>query len=471
MKILVAIANYGTKNEAYLQQLLTEYRRMPFEVHIVVLSNIPKELGKDVEVKVGLPAKNPWSLPFGHKRLFADRVSKYDLFIYTEDDTLITERNIRAFLQTTQILPRDKVAGFLRYEKSPDGTRHISSAHGNFHWLPESVGTSLGEHFARFTNDHSACYILTRHQLETALASGGFLTEPYEAEYDMLCSAATDPYTRCGLTKVINISRIEDFLLPHLPNKYIGVFGTEYSIFAAQIEALKEIAVRTRPPSHAFSGVRLSSFHPPSKNYYEPLCSELVRLVPPEARSVLSLGMGTGATECELVKLGLEVTAIPLDSVICAHAEKAGVKTILCDLQSGPDALEGKRFDCLLMQNLLCLYPDPPTLLASYAKLLRKNGTLLLTEPNLGNIQTAARRLFRKGTNNHGVLSFNRVTGKALSRWTSAAGLCTASIGYTIEEDPSPKLRFLRFLPAPLKSTSVHLMARADVVGDFASGI
>src|SRR5437899_866604 len=176
MKILVAIANYGTKNEGYLQQLLAEYRRMPFEVDVVVLSNIPKELGNDVEVRVGLPAKNPWSLPFGHKPLFAERVSKYDLFIYTEDDTLITERNIRAFLEATGILPQDKIAGFLRYETSPDGRRHISSAHGNFHWLPESLQTCCGEHYARFTNDHSACYILTRHHLEAALASGGFLT-------------------------------------------------------------------------------------------------------------------------------------------------------------------------------------------------------------------------------------------------------------------------------------------------------
>jgi SAM-dependent methyltransferase len=466
MKILVAIANYGTKNEGYLQQLLAEYRRMPFEVDVVVLSNIPKELGKDVEVRVGLPAKNPWSLPFGHKPLFAERVSKYDLFIYTEDDTLITERNIRAFLEATRILPQDKIAGFLRYETSPDGRRHISSAHGNFHWLPESLQTCCGEHYARFTNDHSACYILTRHHLEAALASGGFLTEPYEAEYDMLCSAATDPYTRCGFTKAINISRIEDFLLPHLPNKYIGLFGTEYSIFAAQIEALKEIALTRRPVSHALSGICPSCLHPSSKNYYEPLCAELVRLVPPQARSVLSLGMGTGATECELVKLGLEVTAIPLDSVIGAFAEKAGVKTILCDLQSGPGILEGRRFDCLLMQNLLCLYPDPPALIASYVKLLRKNGTVLLTEPNLGNIQTTVRRLFRKASPNgrHG-LSLNRVTGNALSRWTSAAGLSKPRIGYTIEENPSPKLRFLRFLPAPLKSTSVHLMARAVPAG------
>ncbi len=108
-----------------------------------------------------------------------------------------------------------------------------------------------GETYAQFTNAHSACYILTRDQLRRAIASGGFMTEPYEAEYDMLCSAATDPYTRCGFTKVVNISRLEDSLLPHLPNKYVGVMGTELSIFQQQIEALKQIAAGTRPAVNA----------------------------------------------------------------------------------------------------------------------------------------------------------------------------------------------------------------------------
>jgi len=144
LKILVAIANHGTKNLKYLQVLLTEYRHMSFQVDIVVLSNEPKELGPNVEVLVGLPAKNPWSLPFAHKSLFAQRVKDYDLFIYSEDDTLITEKNIRAFLESTRNLSANQLPGFLRYETAPDGSRHISSAHGRFHWQPESVMRAIG---------------------------------------------------------------------------------------------------------------------------------------------------------------------------------------------------------------------------------------------------------------------------------------------------------------------------------------
>ena len=68
MKILVAIANYGTKNKRYVARLMEEYKAMSFDVHIVILSNVPKELGQDIEVIVGLPIKDPWSLPFGHKK-------------------------------------------------------------------------------------------------------------------------------------------------------------------------------------------------------------------------------------------------------------------------------------------------------------------------------------------------------------------------------------------------------------------
>src|ERR1700688_853748 len=114
MKILVAIANYGTQNDRYLHRLLAEYRSMSYEVDIIVLSNLSKDLGPDVEVKVGLPTKDPWSLPFSHKQLFADRRSNYDLFIYSEDDMLVTERNIRAFLAATEILKKNEIAGFLR---------------------------------------------------------------------------------------------------------------------------------------------------------------------------------------------------------------------------------------------------------------------------------------------------------------------------------------------------------------------
>ena len=114
MKILVAIANYGSKNFHYLQRLIDEYGSMSYDIDIAVLSNTPKDLPPWIEVRVGLPSSNPWSHPFAHKELFANRVNDYELFIYSEDDTLITQRNIEAFLEVLTGVDQDMLRVFIQ---------------------------------------------------------------------------------------------------------------------------------------------------------------------------------------------------------------------------------------------------------------------------------------------------------------------------------------------------------------------
>lgn len=200
MRLLVAIANHGTKNQRYLDRLLREYRSMTYDVHVVVLSDSAKDLGPDVEVKVGLPAKDPWSLPFGHKQLFVERQDDYDLFIYSEDDTLITQRNIEAFLAATAVLPPDRIAGFLRYEEDGQGQRYCSSMHSHYHWRPGSLRRYGGDSYAYYTNMHSAAFLLTQSQLKHCIASGGFAVGPHQGRYDLLCTAATDRSCPCNLS-------------------------------------------------------------------------------------------------------------------------------------------------------------------------------------------------------------------------------------------------------------------------------
>src|SRR5258708_11092846 len=219
MELFVGIARYGNKNEKYLERVLSEYRSLPYHTDIVVLSNIHKELGSSIEVITGLPARNPRSLPFGHKPLFAKRRDDYDLFIYSEDDMLVTRRNIEAFLRVTGVLPPDQLAGFFQWETHPDGRLFFPAVHDWFRWRPDSVQV-VGEYtFAQFTNDHSACYVLTRQQLNRAVSSGGFLVGPHEGKYELRETAATDPYTQWGLKKLLCISHLDDFLVAHLPNK------------------------------------------------------------------------------------------------------------------------------------------------------------------------------------------------------------------------------------------------------------
>jgi 2-polyprenyl-3-methyl-5-hydroxy-6-metoxy-1,4-benzoquinol methylase len=396
MKMLVVIASYGCANDRHLLRVLEEYRSLPYATDVIVLSNAPKSLGSDITVIVGLPNKNPWSLPFAHKQIFADRVDDYDLFIYSEDDMLITERNIEAFLQATTALADDEIAGFLRFERLEDGTRSYPDVHLGYHWDAQTVKARGECTWAFFTNEHAASYVLTRFHLRRAIDSGGFLVEPHEGKYDLLCAAATDPYAQCGMQKLICVSHINDFLIHHLPNKYVGKLGVGEAEFDAQIAKLVEVGREgaKRPPLLSKqSAVKATHF---SKNYYEPVRNDLIELIPADVRSVLSVGCGWGATEKRLMLDGKKVVAVGLDPVISACATARGVEVVEGDLPAALDCLRGDVFDCILLSNILHLVGDPRAFLQSLSCLMSARTTVITAVPNLSRLPVRWRTYFGK---------------------------------------------------------------------------
>jgi SAM-dependent methyltransferase len=395
MKILVAIASHGTRNDAYLQRLVETYRQMPHDVHIVVLSNIHKPVAPGVELVVGAPSLDPWSLPFAHKPIFARRLEDFDLFIYSEDDTLVTLHNVDAFLWATSVLRPDELAGFMRSEEGPDGALHCSTIHNHYHWDAASACRRGGETFAHFTNEHGACYLLTREQLRRAIASGGFCVPPHQGRYDLLVTAATDPYTQCGFTKLVCVSRMPEFTCRHLSNRYVGRTGIPASLVTLQVRALIEIAAAGKPPPAPIRAAPRLAGTRWIKSYYEPCRDDLVELVPDAARSVLSVGCGWGSTEEALRRRHLDVAAIPMDAVIGRVAASRGVRIVDADLASAPSRLAGESFDVLLITGLLHLLDDPVAVLRSYRPLLIEGGVLIATVPNLGHAAVWWRRLRR----------------------------------------------------------------------------
>jgi 2-polyprenyl-3-methyl-5-hydroxy-6-metoxy-1,4-benzoquinol methylase len=384
-KVLVVVASFGTKNDHYLLQLVQEYQSMSFEVDIIVLSNRHKEVAPGVVViEVDLRGKNPWTLPFPHKKIFAENLNDYDVFIYSEDDTLLTEKSLRAFLEVSSELPKNEIPGFLRFEKASGGQANFPDMHSHFHWDAGSVLSRGGCTMAFFTNEHAACYALTRQQLCRAIDSGGFLVEPHEGKYDLLCTAATDPYTQCGFRKLICISHLDDFLVHHLPNKYVGTrFGVQEDEFRRQVNRLLQLGKEGEKPYALFPTETRLSGAAHSKDYYEPARPEITDAVPDGARTVLSLGCGWGAIEAELAVRGFIVAAVPLDPLIAGAAEAAGVELIDGGFPESVRKLAGRRFDCLLISNVLHLVPDPAELLSSFSQLLSAGGTAVAVVPNI----------------------------------------------------------------------------------------
>ena len=396
-RILVVIACYGTKNLGFLRQIIQGYRKMDFEVDITVVSEAPKPLDDDVKVVVGLPAKNPWTLPFAHKQVFAENVDRYDLFIYSEDDIEVTEDQIRGFLRVTPYLEPSEIAGYVRYETDTAGAQILTDIHGAFHWEAGSTRRRGPYTIARLTNDHAGFCILTREQLRRAIASGGFLCGPYQGRYGLPETAATDAYTRCGFRKVVCISHFGDFLIRHMSNLYAGRHGLPLSACREQIQTLLEIGNGARSAS-VLCGVEPKILQCNwSKSFFERLRPEVLKMVPAEAATVLSVGAGCGETEGRLRERGLAVTVLPLDSVVGAALSKRGFQVVNGALAECARELRGRKFDCVLISHLLHLCPDPWVVLRDYAQMIGNGGVLLIAGYNFEFLPDLLKRFFGAG--------------------------------------------------------------------------
>lgn len=426
MKILVAIANYGSGSRQYVDQVLDTYRQMSHDVDLVILSNIPKDMGEDVEVKVGLPSKNPWSLPFGHKQLFADRIEQYDLFIYSEDDILVSEHAIDSFVQASGDMKPDEITGFMRVEYDAEGQVSYDMVHSFYRWDPRTVRERNGEVYAWLSNEHAAAYILTRDQLQHCIDSGGFLVEPYEHRYDLLCTAATDPYTSCGMTKLLNISRVEDFFVHHLPNKYVGIYGIDAKAMAIQFDALNKIAHGELAAEVMIEVENRLPASRGSKMVYAKPDEALLNAIPAKASDLLVIGAGHGDLERELMSRGHRVTAVPVDSVIGYVLESHGIEVLPADINKSTQQLEGREFDALVFPETLHLFEDPVAVLKAYQPFLRQGGQLSIALPNTGDAKVLAKRL--KGDPGYQSLGDYQTTGthhttrSNICRWVKQAG-------------------------------------------------
>lgn len=385
MRILVAIANYGLRNSEYLDELLSAYRKMPIEVSIVVLSNIKKELDDDVEIRIGIPKNNPWSLPFAHRTLFREQLPYYDYFVYSEDDTLLNWNNFQAFINSQNLLESNEIAGFLRTEKAHNGKIFYSTCHSSFRWLPGSVRKRGNELWAKYSNEHSACFVASKEQIRKAIECGGFPVEPHEGRFDMLCSAATDIYTKCGYEKIICIDRIDDFSLPHLPNKYIGIMGLPQNEMDWQIGALKRVykgelsEYELLEPETKLPGCYGSKWF---REEADPIISKMLDRV---GKNILVWGSGDGNFEADLKKLGYRVSVFPLNSIMGECCRQRGFYLLPPGKDNLPDS--NQKFDAVVMRDILHLVENPETLLVAARGMLNKGGMIILRVPNFLNLR------------------------------------------------------------------------------------
>lgn len=397
LRMLVVIASYGHKNAALLQRAIENYRAMPYAVDIVVVSNEPKPLDAPVEVVVGLPSADPWSLPFAHQPIFVDRADEYDLFLYAEDDMLIRAGSIDAFTRASASLPPECIAGFLRFETDDQHQVSLPDIHGNFRWDPRSVCRHGDELFAHFTNEHAALYLLTKDQLKRMIAKDGFVHRPHAGRYDMLCTAATLPYTTYGLTKLVCLSHIDDFLVHHMSNRYVGQMGVGRQELQAQIDAMHRIGEDGRVPDDLFGQAQSWPTSSMIAKLYEDTSAVISGALPHHARSLLSVGCGNGATEAQLIQRGIAVTAFPVDAIMAAVAGRRGIDVLSGSFEACCAQLGERKFDCVLLPQILHLLPDPLGIVEHCVKFVAPGGVIVISGRNFDSLRMRIRRALRKG--------------------------------------------------------------------------
>ena len=475
VRVLVVIANYGLDHQVHLKQLIKEYRAMNYDIDIIIISDIPKDMGSEIEVKVGLPAKNLWSLPFAHRRIFAERLEDYDLFIYSEDDHLITKRNIEAFLNITKVLPADEIAGFFVYEEGPKD-KIFCAMHSMFHWIPDSV-KSIGKYtFARFTNEHSGCYMVTRGQLERAIGSGGFLVKPHASRYDLACSAASDIYTQCGFTKYICISHIQEFLVHHLPNIYVDNEIVQIKVGSRSLDlhinVLRKLNQVNGQQAELFSTRTKLNTVKWDKYYYPSLLKKkfdsVYVSVPEYARTILSVGCGWGEIEEKLVQKGKRVVGVPLDSVIAESIKSKGIEVTCPDFDVARQTLANNEFDCILFANILQHLPNPAKILFEFKELLSRNGTIIITVPNFKYFRYIYDTYKKRDVyNNRGMFkktSLHFTTARLVSKWIKQSSLKVNNLKYHVEDERLQKLSAfsLGFFDTYLSPELIFITKKAD---------
>lgn len=250
----------------------------------------------------------------------------------------------------------------------------------------------------------------------------------------MLCTAATDPYTNCGFRKVVCISAIDDFLVHHLSNRYIGQLGLSYSAFEGQIGTLMEIGNGKHPASSLFKLQSKLLHEKWSKGHDEKPDAELLDQMPRDAKTVLSIGCGWGNIELAFKQLGCEITALPLNSVVGAAVERRNIEVVYGEWDACLKTLGDRRFDCVFMKDLLHLHAKPGQLVEQCAQLVKAGGTLVLAGPNFSRLPWLAKRLF--GIGEFGKLRSFELAGisvcgpATLARHVKNAGLRLAAVGW-----------------------------------------
>ena len=119
------------------------------------------------------------------------------------------------------------------------------------------------------------------------------------------------------------------------------------------------------------------------QGYSNAVRRDVLRLVPPEVRTVLSVGCAAGATERALRDSGRRVIGVEMDAAWAEEARAHMDEVIVGDVESLDLPLPEGSVDCILYADVLEHLRRPERVLQRHRQLLRAGGFIVLSVPNM----------------------------------------------------------------------------------------
>jgi len=139
---------------------------------------------------------------------------------------------------------------------------------------------------------------------------------------------------------------------------------------------------------------------PPFNPSYIKARSSIVKLVPEECRRILDVGCATGATGARLMELrpGTTVVGVELDPAMAEVARGNLDEVFVGDIDDVLErgALEGARFDAIILADVLEHVVEPWELLQRIVTHLEPGGVIIASVPNVRHYTTLLSLLFTK---------------------------------------------------------------------------
>lgn len=226
MRVLVCIATYGVKNLKYLDQVINEYNSFKKYNVDIVINGTEKIYRKNV---LFIEHQNPKNTVFFHRKDIIDRKEDYDLYIFSEDDILISEDAIDTYLKYDKNLPIDYCLGFLRFEKVSENNRYLIDLWlnvQNYNYIKNNKIIINSIEYFQVTNPHQSSWILTRDKLNYVINNTEFIinnTDNLGLETGATGLFKNWPFGPPGIIDKVyplNISDLKNCFIEHLPGNH-----------------------------------------------------------------------------------------------------------------------------------------------------------------------------------------------------------------------------------------------------------